>query len=491
MRNPIEGNRVVIIGAGVGGLSAGILLSLLDYRVTIIEKNPLPGGLMRSYRRRGIECSVGVHYVGALGPAEPLGRLFSFLGLPVEDLFYRMGGHGVTDRYAFDDFSFDLPVGIDAYEDRLKAAFPDDLDAIVLLMKTLRRIAEGMRDPLFMMNGGDPFANMNDFRSMGECLAELQVSPGLRAVLAVPCQLIGVEFDDCPVILHNMVLAGYLFSAWRPKVSGAGLADAFAGRFTALGGTLLCGRQAAKIHLRDRRATGVQLDSGEILPADGVVAAVHPKVVLELLDKDALRPSMQERIATLAETEGVIVCQARVDAARHPEMDHNLYRLHSDRAGRILDGVFYQIRHGDESGGNLLSIITRSHYSDWQQWEHTRSGHRGRDYEAAKAAKGDDLLKRASEVFGDLGRVELLDIFTPLSLRDWMNCPEGSCYGVLRSSGQLLKVASLKNLPVEGLCLAGQNALAPGVLGCLLGSFNAARQMMGEKRFREAFCAFS
>ncbi len=91
MRNPIEGKNIVVIGAGVGGLSAGILLLLLGYHVTIVEKNREPGGLMRSYSRRGIDCPVGVHYVGALGPAEPLGKMFRVLGISVEDLFYRMG----------------------------------------------------------------------------------------------------------------------------------------------------------------------------------------------------------------------------------------------------------------------------------------------------------------------------------------------------------------------------------------------------------------
>lgn len=486
MRNPLKGHNVVIIGAGVGGLSAGILLSLLDYRVTLVEKNSLPGGLLRSYRRKGLDCCVGVHYVGALGPAEPLGRMFSFLGLQPEALFYRMGGQGVTDRYLFDDFSFDLPVGIDAYEDRLKAAFPSDRAVIDSFMKTLRRVARGMEDPLFMMNGGDPFANLDDFRPMGEYLEDLRPSPGLRAVLAVPCQLIGVQFDDCPVILHCMVLAGYLFSAWRPKVSGSDLADAFARRFTGLGGTLLCGHPVKKISVRDGRTVGVTLDTGETLPADGVVAAVHPKVVLTLLEEEALRPSVRERITSLVETEGVMACQVRVDALAHPQIDHNIYRLHRDPAGRMLDGAFYQIRPGDGAGANLLSVITRSPYSDWRRWEHTRTGHRGADYEEAKAARGALLLQQASEVFGKLSGAEILDVFTPLSLRDWMNCPEGACYGLLRSAGQMLKAASLKNLPVEGLCLAGQNALAPGVLGCLLGSFSVARQIAGESRFREA-----
>ena len=109
MKKTVEGKNIVIIGSGIGGLSTGILLSILNYNVTIVEKNPLPGGLMRSYRRSGIDCPVGVHYVGALGDDEPLGKIFRLLGISVNDLFERMGQDGVIDRYIFDDFIFDLP----------------------------------------------------------------------------------------------------------------------------------------------------------------------------------------------------------------------------------------------------------------------------------------------------------------------------------------------------------------------------------------------
>ncbi|NLX51674.1 MAG: NAD(P)/FAD-dependent oxidoreductase [Deltaproteobacteria bacterium] len=484
MRNPIEGKNVVIIGAGAGGLSAGILLSLFDYRVTLVEKNSVAGGLMRSYQRSGIDCPVGVHYVGALGPDEPLGRMFRVLGLTVDDLFYRIGGDGVIDRYLFDDFVFDLPVNLDAYEDNLRSACPTDARALDILMKNLRDIAAGMLKPSFFLNTGDPFQNMESFRPMGELLDELHASDRLRAILAVPCQLIGVELNDCPVIFHSMVLAGYLFSSWRLKDGGSRMADVFTKRFTDLGGELLTGCPVRKIQVAGRKVTGVLLADGRTLPADGVVAAIHPKALLELLDEDVLRASVRERILTLAETEGVIAVQAGVDARAHAAMDHNLYRLYCDAHGVIKDGIFCQIRPGGgAAGANLLSIISRSLYRDWLPWENTRTGCRGDAYREKKQAIASELLEKASGIFGPFKDLRLLDVFTPLTLRDYVNCPEGSCYGVLRSSRQLLKVASLNNLPLAGLCLAGQNALAPGVLGAVLGSFAAARQIAGEKRF--------
>jgi phytoene dehydrogenase-like protein len=485
VKNPAEGKNIVIIGSGVGGLSTGIILSLLNYSVTVVEKNPLSGGLMRSYRRGGIDCPVGVHYVGALGANEPLGKMFHILGIPIEDLFTRMGESGIIDRYIFEDFVFDLPVSIDAFERNIKSAFPAEITLIDVFMKNLREIAGRMLDPAFLINQGDPFQNMDFFQPMGEFLDKFDASAGLRAVLAVPCQLIGVQLVECPVIFHHMVLAGYLFSSWRLKVSGSTMADVFTRRFQELGGKLILNDGCDKIILDEGEVAGVRLNSGTNLGADTVVAAVHPKILLNLLEPDALKSSYRQRIANLKETEGVIAVQISVDASAHPEIDHNIYQRYNDEKELIKDGIFYQLRQSNDKDVNLISIFTRSLYSEWSKWENTISGKRGKDYEEKKLSIGQDLLQKANEVFGSLKNARILDVFTPLTLRDYVNCPEGSCYGVMRSSAQLLKIASLSKPLISGLFLAGQNAVAPGVLGTILGSFNAVRQIIGASRFAE------
>jgi phytoene dehydrogenase-like protein len=485
VKNPAEGKNIVIIGSGVGGLSTGIILSLLNYSVTVVEKNPLSGGLMRSYRRGGIDCPVGVHYVGALGANEPLGKMFHILGIPIEDLFTRMGESGIIDRYIFEDFVFDLPVSIDAFERNIKSAFPAEITLIDVFMKNLREIAGRMLDPAFLINQGDPFQNMDFFQPMGEFLDKFDASAGLRAVLAVPCQLIGVQLVECPVIFHHMVLAGYLFSSWRLKVSGSTMADVFTRRFQELGGKLILNDGCDKIILDEGEVAGVRLNSGTNLGADTVVAAVHPKILLNLLEPDALKSSYRQRIANLKETEGVVAVQISVDASAHPEIDHNIYQRYNDEKELIKDGIFYQLRQSNDKDVNLISIFTRSLYSEWSKWENTISGKRGKDYEEKKLSIGQDLLQKANEVFGSLKNARILDVFTPLTLRDYVNCPEGSCYGVMRSSAQLLKIASLSKPLISGLFLAGQNAVAPGVLGTILGSFNAVRQIIGASRFAE------
>jgi len=479
MKKTVDGKDIVIIGSGIGGLSTGILLSILNYNVTIVEKNQLPGGLMRSYRRSGINCPVGVHYTGALGNDEPLGRIFRLLGINVHDLFERMGQDGIIDRYIFDDFTFDLPPGIDAYEEELKKAFPDEKAAIAVVAANLRKFARLMLDPSFLLNQGDLFRNIEYFDAMGEYVQKLNLSDNLRSVLAVPAYLIGVPLVECPLIFHHMVLAGYLFSCWRLKENGGEMADVFVRRFTELGGKLILNDGAKKIFLKSGKAAGLELESGCSLRADAIVAAIHPKTLLPLLPPETLKKSYRQRILGMEETEGVIVVQVSVDAGTHQEMPYNIYRLHPGGKGILKNGIFCQLRRSNAPGKSLLTIITKSLYDDWNKWKNTKTGERGPEYEEKKLRIARDLLQVSDKILGKLTTPRIIDVFTPLTLRDYVNCAEGSCYGLMHSSSQLLKIASLNNIPLTGLYQAGQNVVAPGVLGTTLGSFNAASKIAG------------
>ena len=75
----------VIIGGGLGGLQCGYILAKNGMDVCVLEKNPLPGGCLQSYRRKGaegvLEFDAGMHYVGGLDEGQPLNSLFRYFGL--------------------------------------------------------------------------------------------------------------------------------------------------------------------------------------------------------------------------------------------------------------------------------------------------------------------------------------------------------------------------------------------------------------------------
>lgn len=161
---------VIIIGSGIGGLTAGIILAKLGRRVTVVEKNLLPGGLMRSYTRSGIDCPIGVHYMGSLDKGQPLRRLWDYLGVSHMIPLERMGLQGVIDRYIFDDFSFDLQEGMDAFEDSLRRSFPLEHSHIATIMSDMRKISQSLYSLEVLTSSGMTFLAPEGLESMGEQL---------------------------------------------------------------------------------------------------------------------------------------------------------------------------------------------------------------------------------------------------------------------------------------------------------------------------------
>ena len=310
--------HVVIIGSGIGGLTAGILLSLLNLRATVVEKNPEPGGLLRSYRRSGIDCPVGVHYLGGLDEGQPLRRLWDYLGITSLVPLERMGTRGPIDRYIYDDFSFDLPEGIAAFEDHLRCAFPLEEGQISPIMTDLREMSRSLaRFDLFASPAVAGLSPEN-FASMGQRLRELGCSPRLMSVLGVPAALIGIPLEECPAYYYYMTLASYLMSSWRLAEGGTAMAEALASRLRSLGGEIVTGDGAAAIRVEAGRIKGVVLDSGRVLTGQTVIAAIHPRTMAAMLPPEVLRPAYRERVVQIENTKGLLGVNLAVDAASHP-----------------------------------------------------------------------------------------------------------------------------------------------------------------------------
>ena len=476
---------VLVIGSGIGGLSTAILLARSGLRVTVVEKNPLPGGLMRGYFRSGIECDVGIHYLGALGRGQVLGRLFELLGVSESIPVERMGRDGVIDRYLFEDFTFDLPEGLDAYEANLRAAFPGEGPQITGIMDRLRASTDRLNRLAFLFSDGRGEWPTEEFEGMGDFLSRLGCSPGLKAVLAVPCGWIGVPPDICPVFYHNMALGSYLLSSWRLKRGGSHMADVLAERFQELGGCLQTGEAVTEILVEGRRAKGIRLASGRTLAAPAIVGAVHPQTLLKMLPESGTPPLYRKRIAGLKNTHGILCVQAEVPASAHPEIPHNLIRIRHDENGGFTDFKFYQLRNTRRPDRNLLSILTEGDTDHWSPWENTRTGSRGRDYLDAKQRRAENLIRECEETLGPLEGLQLLDVYTPLTMRDWVDTPEGAAYGVLRSCEQMFSAALLNRASVKGLFLSGQSVMAPGILGTVVGSVLTARFILPPEIFAE------
>jgi all-trans-retinol 13,14-reductase len=482
------GTDVVIIGSGLGGLTSAILLGELGIKATIIERSPLPGGLLRSYTRQGVDCAVGLHYFGPAGEGEILRQMFDILGVTGGLQLRRLGACGMLERYIFDDFIFDLPSTLPAFEQALRSMCPAEKDAIDAIVSAVQNLSSGLRLDATGRLQSNLFSFAGFDQSMEGFLAASGCSKKLHDILTVHGFWTGLPMDKCPAYLLLSTLGALLLSAWELGCTGTQMAEAYVERARATGADLILGDPVEHILVRDGHACGVRLKSGRSLACTKIIAGIHPKLVLPMLPADALAAGYRQGLLNLEETPGAVCVRLLVDRKQHEAPGYNLFRIHRVD-GATIDGTFFQVRQSEKPEWNLLTIIRGSAYADWKQWHHMHTGSRGAQYEQAKMRAAEAMIETARSVLGGLGDYTILDVSTPLTMRDWAASPEGSIYGLSRSVQNDLQYAVLTRMPVRSLYLVGQSAIAPGLLGVTLSVLRAVGEVAGRANFHNFLAA--
>ena len=72
---------VIIIGAGLGGLTAGAKLAKEGKKVLLIEQHNIPGGCATTFKHKDLKIEVGLHMIDGLDKGDPKLKIFKELGV--------------------------------------------------------------------------------------------------------------------------------------------------------------------------------------------------------------------------------------------------------------------------------------------------------------------------------------------------------------------------------------------------------------------------
>ena len=274
-------DRVIVVGAGVAGLSAAAVLAARGCAVTVLERHAAVGGKVRQARANGRTIDVGPTVL-TLRPV--LEELFATAGARLDD-HLRLTRAEVLARHLWSG-----GVGLDLFADAQRsaqavgefagageaAAFRAFADDARHAFQTLHR--PFMRRPspsllgLLLRAGPAALSRIDPYASLGAHLHRRFADPRLRQLFGRYATYVGAAPATAPATLM-LVADVEAQGVWLVEGGMARLAQALADVARGHGATIHVDTPVAEIETRRGRACGVRLADGQRLAAGAVICA--------------------------------------------------------------------------------------------------------------------------------------------------------------------------------------------------------------------------
>jgi 1-hydroxycarotenoid 3,4-desaturase len=285
-------SRVVIIGAGMGGLAAAIDLAAQGLPVTLVEKAPSPGGKMRTLDVGGMAVDAGPTVLTLRRGFE---TLFADAGAVLSDHVTLTPAERLA-RHAWDQTgTFDLFADPQRSVDSVGAVFgAQQARLFQRFLKDGRALYDAL-EPSFLMNSRpsppgltariaarNPLGllALKPFSSLWSVLGDYFPDQRLRQLFGRYATYCGASPFKAPATLM-MIADLEQQGVWFVEGGMIRLAEAMAALAASLGVDIRYGATVKEIGVAGGRAASVRLDTGEDLPAAAILANADPDALRE------------------------------------------------------------------------------------------------------------------------------------------------------------------------------------------------------------------
>lgn len=433
---------ILIIGAGVAGLCAGIYGQMNGYQTRIVEKHKIPGGLVTAYRRKGYLIDLCVHWLPGAGPGFFLHRYWNEVGLLEGRQFLQHDRYGTYN--AADGRIVNFYCDPDRLEHHLLELAPEDAAVIHDLAEGVR-LGIRFRPPAMeqyesstldwikfiigmmpIMQGMQKWTKL----TVGELAARFQ-SPLLREALLT---LFEPDFSVFYMVLSQM---GFLYrkEAAYPLGGSLPLALTLEKRYKQLGGRVQYRARVERILVENGRAVGVRFVDGSEQRADVVVSAADGyTTIFKLLEGKYTDAAIRARYETWKPFRSIIYVGAGVKRS-FPEyaysVEGNAFALPRPMviAGEEHSLLPVRIRNEDSAFAPAgKTVLTSAIYTKYDHWK-ALEGDRGA-YEAEKDEVARVYISALEQIWpGISADVEMVNVATPLTFEHITGNLKGSITG--------------------------------------------------------------
>jgi prolycopene isomerase len=497
----------VVVGAGLGGLSAAALLARAGRRVLVVERHDRLGGYAHAFRRGRCVFDSAVHLVGGCEPVAWEGgglvhRLLEALG--VRDLC-RFERIDPCYRAVYPGLTVSAPCDLEEFVSAHAKEFPAEEKGLRQVMQECLAIrqeacrAGELGSAFEVMRGRQRFPTLLRYRraTLAQVLDEHLAAPELKALLGTLWPYLGLPPSRVSFLYFATMLVSYVADgAYYCRGSFQRLANALGSAVERWGGELLLRSPVRRIAVEGGRARGIVLENGQRIAAPLVVSnADATQTVEELVGRDAFPADYLEALGRLRPSISAFVVYAAAELALDPESAaHESFLF----PGFDHDATFAGSRRG-EGGWLSVTIPTLADPELAPAGRHLFilttlvSADAAASWREAKQGTVQRMLERASRLVPGLAeRAHFVEGATPRTLERYTRNAGGACYGWELSPRQVGPGRLASQTPVAGLALVGHwTQPGAGVTGVLTSGVQTARALLGHRTEAELWRALS
>ncbi|HEY9600072.1 MAG TPA: NAD(P)/FAD-dependent oxidoreductase [Allocoleopsis sp.] len=469
---------VIVIGSGIGGLTAAGLLARYGKRVLVCESHAIAGGAAHSFKRRGFEFDSGPSFYCGLGnqrpSLNPLRQVLDVLGESLQVVPYDPMGH-----YHFPEGTFPVYSNGDRYREAVARITPQGAKELAQFEKRLLSLYDCLKDIPTLALRADwqllPVLFGNYLPSVLKMLPQLGIIQGsvgdvmdkdvrdswVRRLIDLECFLLsglkahGTVAPEVAFMLGERTRAGVEY-----PVGGSGaIVDALVRGFKRWGGELRLNAHVEQILVEAGNVIGVRLQNGEILNAPVVIsnATIWDTYTKLLRPEDLPQPYRKSALETpVVESFMHLHLGIRADGLEGLTGHHVVVRDANKDITAPGNTCMISIPSVWDTnlapeGHHVVHAYTLEPYEGWQ---------RDKGYEERKKTRSQSLYHALERVIPDIRQRIVLELIgTPLTHAYYLRRHKGT-YGPAIAAGKGIFPSC--QTPISGLYRVGDSTM-PGI----------------------------
>ncbi len=466
--------KLIIVGAGISGLTAGVYALQSGFDVTIYESHTIPGGASTSWRRKGYLFEGGMHWLTGSSPKTPINKIWREVGALDDDVtIYNRDPFMVIEQ---DGQTAYLYRDLDKLRQHFTEISPEDEKEIIKFCGDIKKFTKvtmplsDLKDlkvknkstfSLFGLLGMLPALPRISFytKQSSKEFAERFRSPILQNILM---NIAGPDYNATAMAFTMATLAsgdgGY------PEGGSLSMAARMAKRFEALGGKIQYKKEVNKVLVQNGAACGVIINDEEV-KADAVIVTQDTLVAIDtLFDPPIQEPWAQKmRNSIIPVLNTFISVGVEADLSDVPESlsfitDEPLLCGGVQEHSIGLNNYAGYKGYAPKGCTALTCIISGDSYDFWKACKENGT------YQVEKQKLAEAFINILAKKYPQTtGKIAVWDVATPLTYERYLHSYKGSWMSIM---GKGSKMESYPSKPesIKNVYFAGQRIMVPGGL---------------------------